>query len=66
MDVESAFRWTDGSIVSWVNWQNGYPKGTKRRDSQRNCLVRNGTGGEWVDYDCTVTKKFYCETIEGE
>ena len=66
VDIESAFRCTDGSIVSRVDWQNGYPKGTKGAGSEKDCLVRNGTGGKWVDYDCSAMKKFYCETIEGK
>ena len=65
-DVESAFRWTDGSIVSWVNWDTGHPAGTTGAGSEKDCLVRNGNEGKWVDNNCADTKKFYCETVEGE
>ena len=66
MDVESIFRWTDGSIASWVNWETGHPAGTSRVGSEKDCLVRHGNGGKWADYNCTDSKKFYCETVEGK
>ena len=66
MDVESIFRWTDGSTVSWVNWETGHPAGTSRVGSEKDCLVRQGNVGKWADYNCTDTKKFYCETVEGK
>lgn len=27
MDIETVFRWTDGTIVSWVNWAPDQPSG---------------------------------------
>ena len=65
MDVESIFRWTDGSISSWVNWDTRFPAGTSSVGSEKDCLVRHSNGGKWADYNCTDTKKIYCETVEG-
>ena len=64
-DVETAFRWTDGSIVNWVNWDADQPAGRIKRLSEKDRSVRRGNGGEWIDHDCADTKKFYCETVEG-
>ena len=41
-DVETVFRWTDGSIVNWVNWDADQPAGRIKRLSEKDCLVRRG------------------------
>ena len=64
-DVETVFRWMDGSILSWVNWEAGYPSGVSGLSFESDCIARLGTGGKWADHNCNETRKFYCETTEG-
>ena len=59
-DVDSAFRWTDGYIVSWVNWNADQPVGG--RDNA--CIGVAGNSKKWANYQCSDTKKFFCQTVE--
>ena len=63
-DVETAFRWTDGSIVSWVKWDRFQPKGRVNNDND--CIAVNRETKKWADYDCDANITFYCETAEGK
>ena len=62
-DVESVFRWTDGSLINYVNWDDGQPTGTA--NSNLNCLGLSPSTMKWTDYECTDNKQFLCETIQG-
>ena len=64
-DVETVFRWTDGSILSWVNWEAGHPSAASGLGSENDCIVRHSPEGKWADHNCNETRKFYCETTEG-
>ena len=59
-DVDSAFRWTDGYIVSWVNWDTDQPVG----GPDKACIGVTGHSIKWATYECTDTRKFFCETVE--
>ena len=64
-EVESMFRWTDGYLVTWVNWHGGRALGDSRDGPQiRDCVYRlSGSTGKWVDGDCTDNRAYYCETV---
>ena len=63
--VEGMFRWTDGYLVTWLNWENGQPTGDSYSDENvDDCIVRrSGTLGQWLDKDCREQKNYYCEKI---
>ena len=61
-EVDSVFRWTDGHIVSWVNWDAGQPVG----GPDNACIGVVGSSNKWANYECTDMKKFLCETVEGK
>ena len=60
-DVDSVFRWTDGYIVNWVNWDTHHPVGGPNKA----CIGVVGSSNKWANYECTDTKKFFCETAKG-
>ena len=55
-EVESVFRWFDGSVITWVSWTPGQPDGS----IFANCVVRQ-QDGKWLDEDCESQFQFYCE-----
>ena len=62
LDVETVFRWTDGSILNWMNWDSGQPN---NHDSEQHCVKRRNEG-KWNDYFCDENTKFICDGKEGK
>ena len=59
--VHAAYRWIDGYITKWTNWENQKP----HQPAGKNCIARRGSNKKWFPEDCSVQLHYYCESIEG-
>ena len=59
IETEGTFRWTDGYLATWFNW-NSDDHPSKDKD----CVVRSATPeGFWRMRQCHNSRHYYCETI---
>ena len=55
--------WSDGTPVSYINWDIGQPDSF---DGREECTQRLGELGYWTDVYCEVTKPFVCKQSVGK
>ena len=54
-ETEGSWLWTDGTPVSWTNWNSGEPDG----EEKANC-ARMRPDGKWSDSMCSKRRPFLC------
>ena len=59
--VETAFRWTDGSIMTHEDFADNQPSG----GSLQNCVYLNQSDWKWYTDDCSVSRHFFCGKSKG-
>ena len=55
VQVEGIFRWEDGTLSNWNNWDSDQPNG----ETDQNCVSLE-TSKKWQDKDCTESKRYIC------
>ena len=60
--TEGVWRWPNGKVASWGNWEPGHPSGG---DSKNCAFKKSGNEGYWVSEDCSATKYFICQDETG-
>ena len=56
-EKEGTFKWVDGTVLGWANWQAG---GEPNDWYGEDCTIMVGSG-EWNDRDCGVVPGYVCE-----
>ena len=59
---EAAYKWVDGSIYNYANWEFGQPNDYNR---QENCVGLIGYRGKWNDQHCQTKASFVCKAYNG-
>ncbi|XP_061441866.1 LOW QUALITY PROTEIN: macrophage mannose receptor 1-like [Rhineura floridana] len=59
LKVQMYFEWTDGTPVTYTNWQRGKPTHVSNR--QEDCVVMKGKDGFWADQCCDVKLGYICK-----
>ena len=54
-----AWKWTDNSEVSWINWRRGHPQ-QGRNVQLQDCVVLTGRN-TMMDISCGMTRPFLCK-----
>ena len=53
LDIQSGWRWLDGTVYSWMNWHNSEPDG----DHGVTAMQRSGS---WWGHDRTNSYRYIC------
>ncbi|XP_048248008.1 C-type lectin lectoxin-Enh4-like [Haliotis rufescens] len=58
----NVYRWTDGSVPTYTNWDKGEPSFTYRsKDEECVLILLQMFGSAWNDRDCSKLHWFVCE-----
>ena len=57
-EVEGIFRWLDGTLSAWNNWDvgDGEPDG----EQDQNCLLLKTSNKKWFDHECDDEQRYLC------
>ena len=58
-EKEGLWRWTDGNLQTYTNWQKG-KQSSKPWDRNSNCLFMSTNTGKWFDLSCSKESSFLC------
>ena len=61
LDKDKGYQWTDGSPVSFTNWNTGQPDNVNNIE---NCVEIRSTQ-TWYDHSCYLSKGWMCKIEKG-
>ncbi|OCT62260.1 C-type mannose receptor 2 isoform X2 [Xenopus laevis] len=57
---DGRFRWSDRSVLSFVNWAPGRPRPISR---EKKCVYMTASRGDWGDQKCDTALPYICKKI---